>query len=216
MTASSFWGNPTEPMTQGLFGILPPFFYKTRCIVTKNDNGSPRERQSYWTLKITLITFLIAALFSFAADLATNHSDIIFAVILLFFLIILSIVFDCIAVAVTSCDKAPLASMAARKISGSKIALKLTSNAHKVSSICSDVIGDICGIISGACLIVVVLKVITMNPNMNTMIVTLLFSSTVAAVTVGGKAIMKTVAINKSKEIVMLVSKFLHIFIKEK
>lgn len=187
-----------------------------RCGVARNDNGSYKEKKSYWILKITIITFLVAMLFSFAADFTTNHSSMTIAVFLLCFLIIISIIFDGIAVAITACDKAPLASMAARKMKSSKIAVKLKSNADKVANICADVIGDICGIVSGACVIVIVYRILAVYPTLNAIIITILFSSTVAAVTVGGKAIMKSISYNNSKEIVMIVAKVLNIFYKEK
>jgi len=183
--------------------------------VGKSDNNAPREKRSYWILIITIITFTLAMLFSLISDTASNHSGTVTAVILLIVFIIVSIIFDGIAVAVTACEKGPLTSMAARKIKGSKIALKLISNAHKVNNICADVIGDICGIISGAFVIVIAMKIILIDPDVNKTLITILLSSTVAALTVGGKALMKVVAINKSKEIIMIVAKFLNLFVKE-
>lgn len=183
--------------------------------MAKGDNGFSKEKRKIWALKITIITFFIALLFSFISDFATNHSSIIVASILLIFLIVISIIFDGIAVAVTACDKAPFTAMAARKVNGSKMALKLLSNANKVANICADVIGDICGIISGACVIVISFRIISFYPSVNAMLLTILFSSTVAALTVGGKAIMKYVSMNSSKEIVLLVSRLLTVFYKE-
>lgn len=80
-------------------------------------------------------------------------------ILLLAFLILASILFDAIGVAVTSCDVAPIASMASRKVHGAKTALWLVKNSGTVSSICNDVIGDIFGIISGACSAAVVVKI---------------------------------------------------------
>ena len=187
--------------------------------MSKSDNnGKDKERQSrksYWTLKITIITFFLSLLISFITDITTKDSSLVIAMVLLILLITISILSDAIAVAVTACDKAPLASMAARKIKGSKIALKLQSNADKVANICADVIGDICGIVSGACTIVIVYKILMMTTVLSSLVLTILFSSFVAAFTVGGKALMKTISMKKSKDIVMAVSKFLNIFINE-
>lgn len=202
-------------MTQGLLSMLPPLLLLMRCTVAKGDNGSSRDKQSYWTLKISLITFFIALLFSFIADGATNRGNLIFALILLVILIIINILFDGIAVAVTACNKAPLASMASRKIKGSKMAIRLKSSADVVASICADVIGDICGIVSGACVIVIGIELLEIYPAINATILTILFSSVVAAVIVGGKAAMKSFAINNSKEILMFVSRIITVFVKE-
>lgn len=174
-----------------------------------------KDKKSYWTIKITIITFIIAMLFSFVSEFATSRSGIIVASILLVILIIIGIIFDGIGVAVTACDMAPLTSMASKKVKGSKIAIKLKSNADKVANICADVIGDICGIISGACVVVLVLELNEIYPTLNTMLITILISSVVASLIVGGKALMKTVAITKSTYLVMLVAKFLKVFVKE-
>ena len=40
--------------------------------------------------------------------------------------------------------------MASRKVKGASVAVKLKKSADKTSSFCCDVIGDICGVISGA------------------------------------------------------------------
>ena len=61
----------------------------------------------------------------------------------------LGIVFDIIGVAVTAADERPFHSMAAHKTPGAREALGLIRRANKVSSFCNDVVGDICGIISG-------------------------------------------------------------------
>ena len=74
--------------------------------------------------------------------------DLSFAVLLLF--IALGIVFDMIGVASTSATEKEFHSMAAHRVRGAREAVWMVRNAEKVSSICNDVVGDICGIISGA------------------------------------------------------------------
>ena len=76
-------------------------------------------------------------------------------------------------------------------------------NTEKVSSICCDVIGDICGIVSGsisASLVVLLLD----KP-----IVSILLTAIVSSFTVGGKAIGKIIAIERCEEIVFVVGKIL-------
>lgn len=181
----------------------------------KKNKKENKSKKNYWVLKVSIITFIVAILFSFASDLALDNSGIIIATVVLILLIIISVVFDGIGVAITACDLAPLTSMASRKIKGSKIAIKLKKNAEIVSNICADVIGDICGIVSGAAAIVIVSKIIAQFPGTKELIVTIILTSIVASLTVGGKAFMKKIAINKSKEFIMLVARIINIFIKE-
>ena len=75
---------------------------------------------------------------------------LLLALLILALFIGLGILFDIIGVAVTAADPRPFHSMAAHKEKGAKEALKLLRNADRVSSVCNDVVGDICGIVSGA------------------------------------------------------------------
>ena len=157
----------------------------------------------------------MSAFFSFISELTSSHAHISVMAILLVVLVALSIVTDAIGVAATSCDLAPLLAMASRKEPGSKKAIMLVKNAERVSNICCDVIGDICGIISGACTIAIVIKITADNPTANYW-VSILLSSIVAAVTVGGKSFFKTIAVNNSKELIMFVARILSVFSKDK
>ena len=82
--------------------------------------------------------------------MAVALSGLLLALLILALFIGLGILFDIIGVAVTAADPRPFHSMAAHKEKGAKEALKLLRNADRVSSVCNDVVGDICGIVSGA------------------------------------------------------------------
>lgn len=175
----------------------------------KKDKSSARADGRNWTIKITAITFLLAALFSLMSEVASAKANLVIAGLLLLFLITISIVFDGVAVSVTSCDLPPLLACASRKIAGAKTAIRLVKNAEKVSNICADVIGDICGIVSGACTIAIVAKIEEIYPEGNMFVVAILLSSVVAALTVGGKAYVKGFAIKNSKEMVLFVARLI-------
>lgn len=172
------------------------------------------NKATIWTIKITGITLVLAIVVSFITEITSSRSNIAVSFILLAVLIIISILFDAIGVAATSCELAPLLSMATRRVKGARVAVKLVQNAEKVSNICGDVIGDMCGIISGSSAAAIVIKLAINNPNMY--IVSIIMSSVVAAVTVGGKAFCKSIAIKKSKDIIMLASRALGIFYRPK
>lgn len=198
---------------------------KTAKSETKNDkkhkddrvknSKKPLSKGTIWTIKITVVTFVLSAFFSFISELTSSNAHISVMAILLIVLVALSIVTDAIGVAATSCDLAPLLAMASRKEPGSKKAIMLVKNAERVSNICCDVIGDICGIVSGACTLAIVIKITVDNPTANYW-VSILLSSIVAAVTVGGKSFFKTIAVNNSKELIMFVARILSVFSKDK
>lgn len=144
-----------------------------------------------------------------------NANQLIIVIVLLAFLIISGIVFDAIGVAVTSCDVTPIISMASRKVYGAKTALNLVKNSDTVSSVCNDIIGDIFSIISGACSAALVVKITATLKEPGQIALSIAVSAIVSALTIGGKAFMKRIAINNSKEFVMFVARIIAIFSKE-
>lgn len=168
------------------------------------------SESSVWTIKITLITLCLAFFVSFATYLTSNKSNFIISVLTLALLIVVAIAFDSVGVAVTSCNLAPLLALSAKKVKGAAIAVKLVKNAEKVSNICNDVVGDMAGIISGTCAATVAIQLFSGDENLN--LFNILISSVVSAVTVGGKAFFKSVAINNSKEMVLFVGRIIGIF----
>ncbi len=179
----------------------------------KKKKKKKMSKSTIWTIKITVITFFLSSLFSFLSEIASNNLNIVISICILFFLLLLSIVFDSIGVAATSCEMSPILAMAAKKVPGANVAVKLLKNAEKVSNICNDVIGDICSIVSGTCIAAIVLS---MKLPEGYYWVNILVSATFAALTVGGKAFCKYLAVNNSKDIIMLAAKFLSIFYKPK
>lgn len=180
---------------------------------TEKKEKKKISNSAIWTIKITIITLLLSIFVSFLTEIASEKSNVIISILVLMLLIVVSIIFDTIGVAAASCDIAPLLSMASRKVKGATQAVKLVNNAEKVSNICADVIGDICGIISGSCSATIVIMFASNNPN--EYIFNILMSSVVAAITVGGKAFFKKIAIKKSKDIMLLAGKIISIFSKK-
>ncbi|MBO4539599.1 MAG: hypothetical protein J5781_04930, partial [Clostridia bacterium] len=74
------------------------------------------------------------------------------------------------------------------------------------------------GIISGICTATIVLKIASADKNINeySLLFSILMSSVVSAVTVGGKAFFKTVAMKNSKEMMLFAGKFISVFTRKK
>ena len=115
-----------------------------------------------------------------------------------------------VGISVTVADKKVFNSMASKKVKGAKTALKLIKINSKVSSFCNDVIGDICGILSGGAGVTIATSLSTMY-SLNPVFVTLIVTSLIAALTIGGKACGKSIAINKANRILFVFSKTLDI-----
>lgn len=182
---------------------------------TSDKRKKTKKKRNLWWLKASVISFVLAGFFSFLSELTASAEQIVVIILLLAFLILASILFDAIGVAVTSCDVAPIASMASRKVHGAKTALWLVKNSGTVSSICNDVIGDIFGIISGACSAAVVVKITLSLGDEWQRWLTIIISAVVSALTIGGKAFMKNIAINNSRDFVMFVARIVSVFNKD-
>ena len=168
-----------------------------------------------WILKIIITAFTLSLLMSLASESLLPNIPSLFGIVIVLFFIIIGIIFDMIGVAVTASSLSVFNSMASRKVKGAKLAVKFKKNSDKVSSFCNDVIGDICGVVSGACCISIA-ESLSESLNINFLILSLLTTSIVSALTIGGKAIGKNIAINQSEIIMYRFTSFITIFYKEK
>ena len=92
---------------------------------------------------------------------------------------------------------------------------RLIRRASKVSSFCNDVVGDICGIISGSTAAIIVVRLQEVL-SFRSVVVSLAITALVSGLTIGGKAVGKTFAIDKSTAVLQLVGRILHLFSRHK
>ena len=181
--------------------------------MSKSDSASAKKERNKtirWVVTIFFITMLVTGVISLLSDQIMSVSGITVAFLILLFIILLGIMFDIVGVAVTSADEKPFHSMAARKVPGAQDAIKLIRNAERVGSICNDVIGDICGVISGSASATIAAQVLQKLDFSWPQVITLTMSALVAGMTVGGKALGKTFAINSSTKIVHSAGKIIY------
>ncbi len=165
-----------------------------------------------WALVIFFVTIFISGIISLISEEIMAVSGMAVAFVILLAIILVGIIFDIIGVAVTSADEKPFHSMAARKVPGARESINLLRSAEKVSSICNDVVGDICGVVSGSASATIAAQILHNFEFTWPRVVSLVMSALVAGLTVGGKAIGKTFAINSSTTIVHGVGKTLYFF----
>lgn len=168
-----------------------------------------------WIITIILISFTISFLLSFVSGITVPNFNLIIGILVALLFIFIGILFDIIGVSVTASDEKVFHSMNSRKVKGADIAVKFKKNSDKVSSFCCDVIGDICGVISGSTA-VTISALINKATNINLLFITLIVTAIISALTIGGKAIGKSFAINKCDIILYEFSKFISNFYKIK
>ncbi|WP_026689324.1 hypothetical protein [Alteribacter aurantiacus] len=168
-----------------------------------------------WSWMIAVITLVLAAIFAIISTLVL--SGVIWAVgmMIVFMIVLIGVIFDTIGVAATAANEKPFHAMAAERLPGAKQSVHITRNADKFANFCNDVIGDIAGVISGTASAYVVLQLSFQmgygeGSNMQ-FIINVIFTSIVAALTVGGKSVGKTLAIEYSTPIIYQVGRLFYI-----
>ena len=166
-----------------------------------------------WIMTVTVLAFIISIIMGFFGELILSNVGLLVSVIITLLFIILGIIFDVIGVAFTAANIHVFNSMASKKVKGASLAVKMISNASRVSSVCCDVIGDVCGVASGSSGVTIA-AILILDLKMNSILVSSVTTAIIAVLTIGGKAIGKEFAIKKSTFIVSKVSRFLTIFVK--
>ena len=169
-----------------------------------------RNKTIRWVVTIFLVTIVISGTISFISDEVMSRSGIVSAFLILLAIIFIGIIFDIIGMAVATADEKPFHSMAARKVPGAQAAIRLLRNAERVSSICNDVVGDICGVVSGSASATIAVLILQNMELGWPRLISLLMSALCAGLTVGGKAIGKTFAVKSATEIVHAVGKLIY------
>ena len=183
--------------------------------IKKTEKENKKKANISWIALITILSLVISILFSLLSELLMPKVNIYIGIIIMFLFIGLGILFDILGVSLVSADIKPYHSMAAKKIKGARVAVKLKQNTSKLSSVFCDVIGDICGIVSGSAGVYIATK-LSLLININPIFISLGITGVISALTIGGKAIGKSCAINNSTMILYDFSKVLSLFYNPK
>lgn len=179
----------------------------------KQDKKRKQKTNKKWLLTVTTISFSISFILSLISELIIPNTVITVSIFLVLIFIFIGVIFDIIGLSVATADEKIFHSMATKNVKGAKQAIKLINKKDRVSSFLNDVVGDICGVISGSCGLAISIKLASIVGT-NQILTTIIITSIISALTIGGKAFGKTIAINNCNEIVFEFSKFLNIFTK--
>lgn len=175
----------------------------------------PLQKSIQWSLGIAVITLVLAAIFSIISTFVLSGVTWAIGMLIVLIIVFIGVFFDTIGVASTAANEKPFHAMASERLHGAKHAVLITRNADRFANFCNDVIGDISGIISGTASAYVVLQLSLQLGYSETsgqqFAISILFTSVVAALTVGGKALGKTFAIHYATPIIYQVGRLLYI-----
>lgn len=182
---------------------------KVKRVKTANVKRKFNKR---WVVTIVIWTFVASMAISFATDRALASVPMAAAFCILILFILIGILFDIIGVSVTAASEQPFHSMAANRVDSAREAISLIRSAEKVSNLCNDVVGDIVGIISGSTGAIIVMMIAGEGESTYKTIMSLVVTAFVASLTIGGKAIGKTIAMNHANTIIYRVADVLAFF----
>ncbi len=173
------------------------------------------KKKDVWIIKAFLLTFFITLIVSGVSNTISTYCNFYVLLIITILIILIGIIFDIIGTSVLTANEASFHAMASNKVKGSKEAIKLIKNSSNIASFCNDVIGDICGVVSGSmgAMISIYFSEVT---NLSITITALIISSIISSLTVGFKALGKQYATKNSDKIVSIVGKLLSSFKREK
>lgn len=189
--------------------------FKNLVIQTKKKEKENKIRTDrIWVNKVIIIAFIISFCLSYASNKLIPDINVPLGIIITLLFVTLGILFDIVGVAVTSADEAVFHSMNSRKVRAANVAVMLKKNAPKVSSFCCDVIGDICGIVSGACATTISIAIAS-KYDFDLLLTGLITAGIISSITIGGKALGKSFAINKGNIILYEFAKIISIFYRK-
>lgn len=161
-----------------------------------------------WIRRILLWTFFLSLFFNGISQSLLQNLGFAGSLVILLLIVATGVVFDILGVASTAAKMPPLNARAAKKVTGAKEAINLARNSEQVASFCNDVVGDICGIISGSAAAAIVFDLSVKN--LSQRYINIITMAIVASLTVGGKGFGKSLAINYSTEILLLAGKIIN------
>ena len=182
----------------------------------KDDTAKTKKKKKSLPVRWALITFVLtlglSAAMTYVSSTLIEGATFWVALSVLVVLILLGVVFDMLGVAVTSASPAPFVAMASKKVKGAKNSLAVLKHAEKFSNFCNDVVGDICGVVSGTAGAAMAALATARFGFLPAAFWSVATSAVISALTVSMKALGKGVAMNESKKIVELIGRILAVF----
>lgn len=160
------------------------------------------------SLMIAIFTFLIAILVTLSSQTRIQYVSLFPAVTILLAIIFIGIISDMVGVAATVANETAFNARAAKRVFGARYGLYLVKHGDRVASLMCDIVGDICGTVSGGIGVIIVIRIINSWGGSQALF-NLIIIGLISSLTVGGKAFFKTYGIKKADEIIFFVGKII-------
>lgn len=154
-------------------------------------------------------TFFLSAVLNFGSISALGSLSLLPSLVVLLLVVAVGIVFDIVGTAAAAAREDPFCAMASQRIPGAKEALRIVHAADAVASFCNDVIGDICGTLSGAVVATIVFQIASAGLRSSPGSLNAVLVALTAAITVGGKAWGKALGIHNYVTVLTAVGRMI-------
>lgn len=178
------------------------------------SNGGRRNRGRrpvylYRAVSIGLLAFMLTLLVSTPSQRVIGTSTVFLAFPIILGIIMIGVFFDMIGVAAAAAEEEPFHAMAAKRIHGTRQAIWLVRHADRVSSFANDIVGDIAASLSGAAGAAIAIRLVDRYGLPPELTATLVLA-VVTALTIGGKAGMKGIALQRANAIIFGLGRLLY------
>lgn len=170
-------------------------------------------RQSMrWAILVSIVTAILAMVLTLVSSSVLNGLPWQGGLLVVLFIVCIGVFFDMLGIAATAAEERPFHAMASKKVPGAKHAIGIIRKADQFANFCNDVIGDISGVVSGAAgFAVATALVLTMDlPRGSHFLAEILLIGLISSLTVGGKALGKSLAIRYANELIFQIGRIFY------
>jgi len=165
-----------------------------------------------WPLIVLCIVLVVSFSFGVVSEIALSNASLAIAIIVILVFLVISILTDIVGVAITAVDIKPFRSMSAKKVSGAKEAVVLIKNAGKVASIFADIMGDVCGVLSGSAgAVITAIYLQNVTTELEAVLIASLVSAIIAGAIIASKAFCKGWAIKNCNQVILVLGKIIKV-----
>ncbi|HHY45314.1 MAG TPA: hypothetical protein GX512_06360 [Firmicutes bacterium] len=180
--------------------------------------GRKKRERSFLTgtLVFALSAFILSFFMNLTFERLAEAIPPAFGVPLFFIVVMFGIMSDAVGLAGTRAKEQSLLSMASRKVPGAREAVWFVRNASKVSSVFSDLAGDVAATMAGALAVALVYRTRQYVPFADWAVATSIAVGIASMLSVGGKALFKPLALKYAESIILFLGRIRRRIIRER
>lgn len=160
-------------------------------------------------LQVGLLALVLGTLIVFPAQIGVATLPPYVSALVILLVVLVGVASDIVGVSATRARETPFIARASKRIPGAREGLYLVRHADAVATIMLDLVGDLCGTVSGALAAGIVLEVSRAKA---IAFETAVVVGIVSGLTIGMKALAKSFAVRRAEGVIIAAGRILHGF----